>query len=51
MINKVMIENKSSHSMSDVMNYLAGYTTKLNGIIEVITIPGTYYDNIIINDI
>jgi hypothetical protein len=48
---KVMIDNQSGFQMEMVMAYLIGFTTTLNGCIEVITEPGVYYDNIIIKSI
>jgi len=49
--NKVMIDNQSGFQMEMVMAYLIGFTTALNGCIEVITEPGVYYDNVIIKSI
>jgi hypothetical protein len=48
MKDKVMIENCSTYPMKDVLEYMAGYTTKLNGKITVTTVDGNYYDNIMI---
>ena len=48
---KVMIDNQSGFQMEMVMAYLIGFTTTLNGCIEVITEPGVYYDNVIIKSI
>jgi len=51
MNNKVMIDNQSGFPMALVMTYLAGFTTALNGCIEVTTIKGKYYDNIVIKEV
>lgn len=50
MKHKVMIDNDSKFSMSDVLEYLSGYTTKLLDKINVITVEGRYYDNVIIKN-
>jgi hypothetical protein len=44
---RTIIDNNSSYTFDEVMNYLAGYTTKLNGLIEVTKSQGTYYENIV----
>lgn len=49
--NKVMIDNQSGFQMEMVMAYMVGFTTALNGCIEVITVPGQYYDNIVIKSL
>lgn len=51
MKNKVMIDNQSKFTTEDVMEYLSGTTTKLRDLISVKTFYGTYYDNIVINDV
>ena len=50
-MSKVMIDNRSSFSDDEVMNYLAGYTTKLNDKIEVLRTEGEYYNNIVVRDV
>lgn len=45
-----MIKNGSSYSMTDIYEYLAGYTTKLKDKISVRTEIGMYYDVVIIQD-
>ncbi len=47
---KVMIDNSSKFSMTDIYEYLSGFTTKLNGRITVTEIKGNYYNNLIIKD-
>jgi len=53
----VMIKNSSDYSLTEIYEYLAGYTTKLNGKIEVRTIKGPFkilkgihYDTIIVQN-
>jgi hypothetical protein len=62
-MSKVMIDNISSFSDDDVLNYLAGYTTKLNDRIEVLRttamnhhtsqsgVSYVYYTNILVKDV
>jgi hypothetical protein len=61
-MSKTMINNGSSFSDDDVMNYLAGYTTKLNGLIAVTKttamnyhtnqsgVKYDYYTNVVVSD-
>jgi hypothetical protein len=44
---RTIIENKSSFTLDEIINYLNGYTTNLNGLIEVTKSQGTYYENIV----
>jgi hypothetical protein len=44
-----MIKNGSGYPMSDVYEYLAGFTAKLMGNITVLTERGRYYDTIVVN--
>ena len=41
-----MIYNKTDYPLTDIYEYLAGFTTKLSGKIEVTKANGRYYDMI-----
>ena len=47
---KVMIDNQSIYKMEYIYEYLAGYTTKLEGKISLTLGVGQYYDNLVIKD-
>ena len=43
-----MIKNYSVYPLTEIYEYLAGYTTKLTGKILIKEVVGEYYDTIII---
>ena len=45
---KVLIDNGTNYPLTDVLKYLSGYTTKLNGKIETNKFNGSYYDTIVV---
>lgn len=45
-----MINNGTKYTMVDIMEYLAGYTTKLKNKIIVLHESGRYYDTVVINE-
>jgi hypothetical protein len=46
----VMIKNGSSYPITDIYEFLAGYTTKLKDKISVLIDKGRYYDTLVVND-
>ena len=48
---KVMIENYSAYTLADVLEYLAGYTTKLSDKVMVREEQGQYYNNVIVTNL
>ena len=46
-----MIYNRTGYSMKEIYEYLADYTTKLNGKIRIDRETGEYYDTLYVKDI
>ena len=47
-MSKLMINNGTKYEMSDILEYLSGYTTKLGGKIQLNHEAGMYYNTIIV---
>ena len=48
-MSKLMITNGTEYDMSDILEYLAGYTTKLNDKIQLHRESGVYYNTVVVN--
>lgn len=49
-MSKLMINNGTDYDMSDIMEYLSGYTTKLFGKVNVYKEDGIYYNTIVVTN-